>query len=368
VDRLRILHTEASLGWGGQEIRVLTEARALARRGHEVTVAAPAAARIFEATHRYGVEGVAIPVGRKTPAGLLAMAALLRDREFDVINTHSSTDSWLAALAARLLRRPPPIVRTRHISAPVPRNAPTRWLYRSATERIVTTGEKLRQQVIDETGVDPARVVSIPTGIDLERFRPGAVRAAKVEAGLPPDAFTIGIVATLRSWKGHRYLFEAFAKRDDRSARLVVVGDGPQREALGALARELGIDPCVHFAGNREDVAPWLRAFDLFCLPSYANEGVPQALMQAMACALAVVTTPVGSIAEIVEDGVSGVLVAPQSAEALREAIDALAADPGRRGALGRAARETALQRFGEDRMADAMQAVFREVARARRG
>ena len=367
-ERLRILHTESSLGWGGQEIRVLTEAHALARRGHDVTVAAPAASRIFEATHRFGVEGVAIPIGRKSPAGLVAMTALLRDREFDVVNTHSSTDSWLAALAARMLRRPPPIVRTRHISAPVPRNAPTRWLYRRATECIVTTGEKLRLQVIEETGADPARVISIPTGIDLDRFRPGVARTAKAEAGLPPEAFVVGIVATLRSWKGHRYLFEAFAKREDRGARLVVVGDGPQREALEALARELGIDPCVHFAGNREDVAPWLRAFDLFCLPSYANEGVPQALMQAMACALAVVTTPVGSIAEIVEDGVSGVLVAPQSVEALREAIDALAADPGRRAALGGAAREVAIARFGEDRMAEAMQAVFRRVTGARRG
>jgi len=368
VQRLRILHTESSLGWGGQEIRVLTEARALARRGHEVTIAAPADSRLFEATHRYGVEGVAIPIGRKSPRGLFAMIALLRDRPFDVINTHSSTDSWLAAVASRCVRNAPPLVRTRHISAPVPRNFSTRWLYRTATDRIVTTGEKLRQQVIDETGVAPDRVVSIPTGIDLDRFRTGDVRSAKVAAGLPPEAFVIGIVATLRSWKGHRYLFEAFAKREDRESRLVVVGDGPQREALGALARELGIAERVTFAGNREDVAPWLRAFDLFCLPSYANEGVPQALMQAMATGLAVVTTPVGSIAEIVEDGVSGLLVKPGSADALRDAIDALAANPARREALARKARESALQRFSEDRMADAMQDVFRYAARTGRG
>ncbi len=368
MERLRILHTESSLGWGGQEIRVLTEARALARRGHDVTIAAPADSRIFEATRRYSVEGVASPSGRKSVSGLIAMRALLRDREFDVINTHSSTDSWLAALAAASLRRAPPIVRTRHISAPVPRNVSTRWLYRSATDRIVTTGEKLRRQVIDETGADPARVVSIPTGIDLERFRTGDPRSAKSAVGLPPDAFVIGIVATLRSWKGHRYLLQAFARREGKESRLVVVGDGPQREALEALARELGIAARVTFAGNREDVAPWLRAFDLFCLPSYANEGVPQALMQAMATGLPVVTTPVGSIAEIVEDGVSGLLVKPESADALRDAIDALAADPARRAAFARKARETALQRFGEERMAEAMLEVFGAVARSGRG
>jgi glycosyltransferase involved in cell wall biosynthesis len=90
--------------------------------------------------------------------------------------------------------------------------------------------------------------------------------------------------------------------------------------------------------------------------------------MQAMATGLAVVTTPVGSIAEIVEDGVSGLLVQPESADALRDAIDALAADPARREALARKARERALQRFGEDRMADAMQDVFHHAARTGRG
>ncbi|MDH5264086.1 MAG: glycosyltransferase family 4 protein, partial [Betaproteobacteria bacterium] len=127
-DALRILHTESSLGWGGQEIRVLTEARGVARRGHAVTLAAPGESRILAAAAGYGVEAVAIPIARKSIGGLFAMTGLLRNRRFDLVNTHSSTDSWLAAVATRLLRGAPPIVRTRHISAPVPRNLATRWL------------------------------------------------------------------------------------------------------------------------------------------------------------------------------------------------------------------------------------------------
>ena len=365
---LRILHTESSLGWGGQEIRVLTEARGVARRGHAVAIAAPEESRILQAAPGYGVEAIALPIARKSFQGLLALTGLLRGRQFDLLNTHSSTDSWLASVAACLQRHPPPIVRTRHISAPVPRNFATRWLYRSATRRIVTTGERLRLQVIEETGVGPGHVVSIPTGIDLDRFRPGAAAQARADLGLAVDGRVIGIVATLRSWKGHRYLFEAFAGLADRHARLVVVGDGPQREALEALAKELAIEPRVTFAGNREDVAPWLRALDLFCLPSYANEGVPQALMQAMACGLPVVSPPVGSIAEIVEDGVSGVLVPPEDANALRAAIESLLADGSRRARLATAAREAALRRFGEERMVERMLEIFTVVARAARG
>jgi glycosyltransferase involved in cell wall biosynthesis len=313
------------------------------------------------------VQAIAFPIGRKRPRGLAALRKLLASRPFDVVNTHSSTDSWLAALACATLRTPPPIVRTRHISAPTPGNAATRWLYTRASRRIVTTGERLRAQVISEAGADPARVVSIPTGIDLARFQPGDRRAARAALGLP-DAPLVGIVATLRSWKGHRYLVEAVAAMQAPGALLAIVGDGPQREALGGLVRERGLADRVRFAGNQADVAPWLRAFDVFCLPSYANEGVPQALMQAMACALPVVTTPVGSIEEIVTDGETGILVPPQDAQRLRAVLESLLADAGRRETLGRRAREAAVARFGDDRMVDRMIEVFAAVRGARHG
>jgi glycosyltransferase involved in cell wall biosynthesis len=361
---LRVLHTEASLGWGGQEIRILSEARGLARLGHEVLLAAPAQARIASEAARFGVEAIALPIGRKGLGGMAALRRLLGARAFDVVNTHSSTDTWLAAMAcATLGRRAPPIVRTRHISAPVPRNPATRWLYRSATRRIVTTGERLRAQVIAQAGVDPARVVSIPTGIALDRFQPGDAAAARREVGLPAGVPVVGIVATLRSWKGHRYLLEAIAGMARRDVHLAIVGDGPQRAALELRAVELDLGSRVTFAGNRDDVAPWMRAFDLFCLPSYANEGVPQALMQAMACGLAVVSTPVGSIDEIVADGDTGVMVAPADAAALRAAITRLLDDAPARRALGERAAARARERFGESLMVERMLAVF-EAAR----
>jgi glycosyltransferase involved in cell wall biosynthesis len=360
---LRILHTEASLGWGGQEIRVLTEARGVMRAGHEVQLAAPPDSRIAMEAPRFGVPLVALPIGRKRVGGVAAMRRLLGERRFDVVNTHSSTDAWLAALACACTVGAPPIVRTRHISAPVPRNIATRWLYARATRRIVTTGERLRAQVIAEAGVEAARVVSIPTGIDLGRFAPGDNAAARASLGLPASVPLVGIVATLRSWKGHRYLLEALASMARKDVQLAIVGDGPQRASLEARARELGIDGRVTFAGNREDVAAWMQAFDLFCLPSYANEGVPQALMQAMACGLPVVTTPVGSIDEIVADGQTGVLVRPEDAAALRIAIERLLDDGALRASLGARAGAVARERFGEALMVQRMVAVFQEAA-----
>jgi glycosyltransferase involved in cell wall biosynthesis len=118
----------------------------------------------------------------------------------------------------------------------------------------------------------------------------------------------------------------------------------------------------VRFAGQQHDVVPWLQAMDLFTLPSYGEEGVPQAIMQAMACALPVVTTTVGAIREAVEDGVTGVVVAPRSAAELGSALARLRDDAPLRARLGAAGRARAVERFGIAAMLDRMEAVFRAV------
>jgi glycosyltransferase involved in cell wall biosynthesis len=357
MKRLKLVHTESSRGWGGQELRVLAESRGLLERGHHVSIAAPEDSRIFEEAVRHDVPRHALPIGRKSGAGFLAMRRFLVESRPDVVNTHSSTDSWLAALAARTLAAPPLLVRTRHISAPIPANPATQWLYRSATAHVVTTGEKLRDQVMREAGLDGSRVTSVPTGIDLERFKPGDRSAARAQLGLPQDAFLVGIVATLRSWKGHRYLVEAVAGVP--GWHLAMVGGGPGADNLRAQTRELNMEARVHMPGNREDVEHWLHAFDVFALPSYANEGVPQAIMQAMACGLPVVTTPVGSIGEIVHDGETGLMVTPQDSSALRTALMRLEADPELRQRLGERARAFALARCSNAAMTERMEGIF---------
>lgn len=360
---LFVIHTEASLGWGGQEIRVLTEMAGMVARGHRMLLACPQEARIFSEARARGIEAVALPIGRKRWSGLLALRRLLKDRRPDLVVTHSSTDSWLVALATRLWRRAPPVVRIRHISAPVGRNAATRWLYARAAAHVVTTGEALRRQLIEDLDLPPCHVTSVPTGIDLEKHAPRDRNAARRELGLAEEGRIIGIIATLRSWKGHRYLLDAFAQLEDKRARLLVVGDGPGFDNLRRQAEALGIAERVTMPGNQAEVAPWFAALDIFVLPSYANEGVPQAIMQAQASGLAVVSTPVGCIPEIVADGGTGLLVPPRDAAALKQAIDHLLKDEGLRSRLGAAALVQARERFSDGRMVDCMETILRKVA-----
>ena len=176
---LRIVHTESSLGWGGQEIRILAESQGLIRRGHAVTLLCALQTRIHAEAPDWGVPVVALPIERKKLRGLRALMAWFRANPCDVVTTHSSTDSWLAALAQLVLRGQLRIVRTRHISAPVPRGPLSRWLYMRAARRVVTTGEALKRQLVDENGFDASRIESVPTGIDAGRFRPGERKASR---------------------------------------------------------------------------------------------------------------------------------------------------------------------------------------------
>jgi glycosyltransferase involved in cell wall biosynthesis len=359
---VRILHTEASLGWGGQEIRILTEAAGMIARGHRVELACPRQARIFVEAPRFGVPVTALPIGRKRPRGLFALRRFLAAHPVDAINAHSSTDAWLAALAARSLPNSPRLVRTRHISAPVSRDAMTRWLYTKATAHIVTTGETIRAQLIRDIGVAPPRVSSIPTGIDPSRFVPADRPAVRRSLGLPAAVPLIGIVATLRSWKGHRILIDALSLLAHGDSQLIIVGDGPQRDALRAQIHALGMEKRARLVGNQPDVAPWLAAFDVFALPSYANEGVPQALLQAMLVGLPCVTTDAGAIGEAAIADHTAVVVAKENTVALAAGIDRVLSDPGLARRIAAAGMERARSRFSLVAMLDRMEAVFQRA------
>ena len=371
MNPLSILHTESSLGWGGQEIRILTEARGMLDRGHRVTLLTPAEAEIFPAAKRLGVPVEAVGISRKRSGPLLALRNWLNThgKEYDIINTHSSTDSWLSAVACTTMPGMPALVRTRHVSTPVNNHFSTRWLYEKATAHIVTTGEALRQQLHRDNGYALTRMTSVRTGIALDYYQPLDKVAMRARLGLE-NRPTIGILATLRDWKGHEDLLDAMVRLRTQLAgfsdwRLVIVGDGPERERLVQKTAARQLDGVVTLVGNQDNVPEWLSAFDIFTLPSYGNEGVPQGIMQAMACGLPVVCTSVGAISEAVRDGQTGIMVSTRNPQSLADGLAALMGDESKRAKMGSAGHAFAREHFGVDVMLDKMEAVFRRHARA---
>ena len=354
---------------GGQERRVLAESLGMRDRGHDVWIATPPGGALADRAAEAGLEVIPMSFRRALLlTNALSLNSWIRRLRPDVVNSHSSADSWTAALARRLGPRAGALVRSRHISVRVKPGPRHTFLYGQA-DYVITTGESVREALAD-TGLVPLdRSMSIPTGVDLERFSPdsGDRAEARRAFGVAGDGPVIGVVAYLRQDKGHAVLLQALPKilESCPECSLVVVGDGPERLNLEALARHLGIERSVRFVGLREDIPLVLAGFDIFCQPSLCNEGVPQSVLQAGAVARPVVSTQVGGIPEAVVHGETGFLVPPDDADALAEGIAALLADRELRNRLGEAGRRHVSGAFSVQRMLDRTELAYAAALRS---
>ena len=357
---MHILHTESSCGWGGQEVRILTESEGMIARGHQVTIACPEHANIYSEAIKRGIPTTALPIEKKRPSALLAMKRFLSENNFDVINTHSSTDSWLVSLCLAWKSKRPGIVRTRHLSTKVHNNKSSLWLYQKGNDYLITTGEKLRQTLHTDNGVPLEKMKSVPTGIDESRFKPAANKnSAREELSIPSDKIIVGILATLRDWKGHEYLLDALASLETDNYHLLMIGDGPYRPSIESKIKQLSMSDKVSMVGNQDDVVPWLQVLDIFALPSYGNEGVPQSIMQAMLCQLPIISTNVGSILEVLIPEKNGFCVKTKDATTLAAALKTLMEDESLRNQFGEFSRQYALENCTLNQMVDDMEAIF---------
>ena len=359
---LRVLHTEWSNGWGGQEIRILSECVGLAARGHRVELAGCPEGRL---RRRAGEAGLVFhPLPMAGPWDLRAvwrLVRLLRRGGFDILHTHSSVDSWVGGVAARMAGVA--CVRTRHLSAPVSTH-PLNIVYR-LPRAVITTGEGIRRHLVEDYGLPAERVFSIPTGVDTTRFRPREPDPElQAELGLGPEEPVVGMVAVLRSWKRHD-LFCRMARMlldQGRKARFLIVGEGPGRERVSGYLEELELRPAVIMTGHREDVERILSLCTVVVLCSDRNEGVPQAVLQAMACARPVVAAAAGDVPQVVRDGRTGLLVPPGEAGPLARAVARLLEDAALRRRLGEAGRRLVESSYSQEGMLEATEQLYARV------
>lgn len=356
-----ILHTESSLGWGGQERRILAEAQAMRARGHRLLLAGDPRGELLGRGERAGLPVFPLSFGgRRNLGALTALRRLLRQEGVDILNTHSSLDSWVGLLALTGLRKPL-WVRTRHLSTPVKSSWPTRRLYQ-APAATITTSEAIRELLQQRVGVPPEKIFSIPTGVSLSDFAPREADPALRESlNIPGESFIWGMVSVLRSWKGHLYALEALRELLDEGIKthLLVVGEGPYRSLIEPRMADLGLNEQVRLVGYQEEVAPWLALMDIMVMASYAHEGVPQAVLQALAMGKAVVGTRVGGIPEVIIPGETGLLVPPRDPLALAQALRQLWEHRDLREKLGEQGRQLVVEKYSLERMAAAVEGVY---------
>lgn len=356
---LTILHTESSTGWGGQEIRILEESLGMLRRGHRVIIVSPDKSNIFKRAESAGIKAYHCDFQKWNPLSFLRLSLLLRRERVDILNTHSSSDSWVATLAARLLKDRPKIIRTRHLSTPISRSLSSHMIYNILPDAVITTGEEIRQRMINDNRFNASKIFSIPTGINLNRFDP-----RKVKPALKLRGFSVGMIGVLRSWKGHRYFIEAVPEilKSIPDAAFYIVGDGPQYENIERLIDRLLLRDKVFMIGHREDIPEILASLDLVVHPSYANEGVPQSVLQALAMERPVVASDAGAIKEVVIDNETGFLIDPEDPEQIAKRVIELYKNPELRIKFGKAGRRLVEKSYSMEAMLDKVESLYERL------
>ena len=373
-DPIRVVYCIDNMKVGGTELNAVRTAERLDRSRFALSVVCihqdgPLLAR-YEAA---GIPVYPFPMssllGPQAVGQALRLIRLFRRERTDVVHSHDAYTSVFATMCARVAGVRGVIASRRswhspHLQGRILRA--NRVAYRFS-DRVVGNSPSVSRLVAEEGGVSASRIVTIPNFLDPQSFEPlsdPARRALLDELAVPADAFVVGIVARLSLVKDHATLLRALAELVPAipSVHCVLVGDGPERGRIQALACELGIGGRVHFAGERPQIPNLHGLFDVSVLCS-TTEAFPNSVLEAMAVARPVVATDVGGTPDAVREGATGLLVPPREPSRLAHAIARLHAEPALRAKLGAAARSAAQSGYSASTVISQVEALYTSLA-----
>ncbi|HID56525.1 TPA: glycosyltransferase [Candidatus Poribacteria bacterium] len=301
-----------------------------------------------------------------TPFLPLRVASLIGELKVDLIHTHNVGPLIYGGLASIITGLP--LVHTEHSRLPQHEKR-LRSIEKALSlkaSKIVAVSKCVADQLINEQGIRPDKVMIIPNGVDVDLFakaRQGRDDVRK-ELGIGDGEIVIGTVGRLAAVKDYATLIQAFAlvkAGEEKTVKLLMVGDGPEREKLERTADEIGVREHVIFLGMRDDVPELMAAMDIFALSSI-DEGLPLAILEAMSAGLPIVATEVGGIPEAVEHGLNGFLLPPRSPQRMAIALQKLIDEPELRRRFSIWARRRVVERFSIRAMIKAYRSIYKEI------
>jgi glycosyltransferase involved in cell wall biosynthesis/protein-tyrosine-phosphatase len=372
---MRICHIMSADLWAGAEVQVAASAAYLVRRpGVSLNAVLLNNGRLATELCRLGVDVTIVDERRHTaPRILSTLTKILREKRPDLVHTHRYKDSVLGAVAAKLAGVPY-VVRTVHgLAEPMAGWSRLKFRAYEAVDRatlqcladLVIGVSKGIADSLAQSGYRPTMLTHIHNGIDLGGMTPiQTAPDVRRELGLDDASLVIGAVGRLAPVKGHASFLEAakLIVQEEPRARFLLVGNGPLQRHLRAQAAQLGLSGACLFLGDRADVYDIVSAMDVFVLPSL-HEGIPMALLEAMALNRPVVATDVGGVPEVLEHRVTGLLVSPGDPRGLADACLNLLANPAWAGRLGQQARHAVESRFTVERSGRELVEAYRSVA-----
>jgi glycosyltransferase involved in cell wall biosynthesis len=358
----------------GSVVQMYELARGLAARGHRVAVVSRPGGEVGERCSADGIPFFPLPLRHEFDlASARRLARLFDERGADVVHVHKGIAHSAALFATLFARKRPVLVVNRGVSFPL--DAASSLKYRFRLDAVVTVCEDIRRVVIASGGVPPGKVQVVYAGVDLSRFDPSRADGASVrrEWGVEADEKLLVQVGA-REWKGWRDLVSAAAILSGEFPRLrtavVACKDETERDRVLAFARERGVGGRVLAVGFRGDMPDVLAAADVVADLSSEGLGITGTIREAMALGRPVVASAAGGNPELVEDGVSGLLVPPRDTSGVAAAVRRILSDPSLAARLGAAARERVVRGFSTEIRLDRIEELYyRLIAeRATRG
>ena len=370
---IRVLQLISSLPVGGAEDLVAAMVTGLDARRFQVQAATlgPLGA-VGEELIRAGhpVRSLGLTLRRTSLFRIVARVRdLLREVKPDILHTHlyhPNLYGRLASLGMGLAG----VVASVHNSYTRVKLHRCLWNFflSRVTDKVLVSSPRVWQDVRTWDRVPAEKILVFPYGIRLDDLD-DSLDAAAIRAELGVAGFVLGMVGRLEEQKGQRFLLAALPElsRQIPGLRVLIVGEGREKEALGRLAEELGVSPLVHFLGTRRDLPRLFRAMDLFVQPSLW-EGLPLTLLMAMGAGLPVVGTRVSGITEVIDDGSNGRLTPRGDNRALAEAILELYRRPELRTQMGAAARQTVAAHYSQEAMLRRLEGIYLQIMAKKTG
>ena len=368
----KVFYLVDSLNIGGTEIQAVELARRIPDIGYDVTLGC---LRI-QGPLLQRLQGTAVAVrefhptgGIDTPAGLyqlLRLSWFLRRQKFDIVHTH---DLWsnLLGIPAAWLAGVPAIISSRRDLAHFDWYQGKRraWLRRiqNLSGAVLTNATPIRDALIAEDGFTPEKLRVIHNGVDIEKFQRCRGSRKHVFPGVGDGKLIVLVGNMHTNVKGHPWLIASAPAvvREFPSTRFALAGDGEQRADFEQQVRDLGLQENFLFLGRRADIPEILACCDIAVLPSRV-EGLPNAVLEYMAAGLPTVVTRVGGNAELVEDGVTGLLVPPEDSPALSAALLKLLHNPGLARQIAQNGREFTIRNFSFERLVREVDELYTEL------
>jgi glycosyltransferase involved in cell wall biosynthesis len=367
--RIKVVQVLATGTNGGAQEHLLSLVTRMEASRYDVSVVALSAGSTVRKLQRAGIAVLVIDDPDDSIA-VGALAAYLAEARADVVHAHMYRAETVATRAVIALgeagQRRPYLVATIHSSRV--RSHEDQAHLRELTphmDRLIAVSRAIEHKLVDEQRTS-VPVSLVYNGVDLQRYdEQEACCTLPEEYGMEPGSQIVGVVGRLEPEKGHPTLLEAWPAvlRAVPDAYLLIVGEGSRRDTLEAQARELRIAHRVVFTGRRDDMPAVTAALDVAVLPSY-REAQGMVILEAMALSRPVVASHVGGIPEMIQDGVTGLLVPPHDAEALAGAIIRLLTDHPLADTIGRAGHDMVHERFCIELMVNAIQSIYDEGAR----